>query len=433
MKVEKKILPKSVVELTIEDSKENVAKFRSKVITDLKKNADIKGFRKGANIPEDIIVRQFGEERILQMTIERAIDGIYRETLRTEKLMPISQAEIQDVVSQDPLIVKIAVEVFPEIEVKPAYKKIKLKKDKITVTAVEVEAALWDIQTKFTHFHDADSSAVAEMWDRVTIDTDGYEDGKILEATSMKDYPLVLWSNLLVPGFEENIAGIQVWETKEIDVVFPDDYHNTWFAGKKTQFKVTAKKIEKAHKPEFTPEFIKDLRGQELTFAEFKKLIKQEILDTKESNDQVQRELTLIEELLKHTTLDIGEKLLGQQTEQVFNEIKENVSKDGVKMSDYLASLGLSEDEYKKQHVEATALKRLQGELILNKLSELEKIEITDAEMQKEVEKVMSQFQAEDVLSRLKDLYVPGSKYFEELRRRVGFRKLIDSFFIEAK
>jgi len=102
-------------------------------------------------------------------------------------------------------------------------------------------------------------------------------------------------------------------------------------------------------------------------------------------------------------------------------------------MSDYLASLNLSEEAYKKQHVESTALKRLQGELILNKLSELEKIEITDEQMQKEVEQVMSRFQAEDVLERLKELYVPGSKYFEELRRRVGFKKLIESFFTEAK
>ena len=93
------------------------------------------------------------------MTIERAIDGVYRETLRKEKLMPVSQAEIQNVVSQDPLIVKIQVEVFPEIDIKPEYKKIKLKKEKITVSPDEVQAALDDIQTRFTHFHDVTDEA----------------------------------------------------------------------------------------------------------------------------------------------------------------------------------------------------------------------------------------------------------------------------------
>jgi len=210
MKVEKKMLPKSIVELTIEESAENVAKFRSKVIASASKNADIKGFRKGAKIPEDVIVRQFGEEVILQMTIEQAIDGIYRDTLRKEKLMPVSQAEIQDVMSQDPLKVKIQVEVFPTVEIKDAYKKVKLTKQKLSVSAAEVTAALEDIETRFTHFHDTDADHAAHMGDRVTIDTDGYEKDVLLEATSMRDYPLVLGSNMLVPGFEEDMVGMKV-------------------------------------------------------------------------------------------------------------------------------------------------------------------------------------------------------------------------------
>lgn len=367
------------------------------------------------------------------MTIEKAIEGVYRDTLRKEKLMPVSQAEIQEVLSQDPLKVKIQVEVFPVVEVKAAYKKVKLTKNKLSVPASEVQAALDDIQTKFTHFHDTDATHTAHMGDKVTIDTDGFEKGEILEATSMRDYPLVLGSNMLVPGFEEDMVGMKVGDERELDVTFPKDYHNADFAGKKTKFKVIAKKIEHAHKPEFTPKFIKDLRGQELDLKGFKELIKKELLETKEMNDGMDREMKLIEELLKHTTLDIGEKLLAQQVEQVFNEIKENISKDGVKVADYMASLGLSEEEYKAQHVSETALKRLQGELILGKLMELEKVEVSDSDMASEVEKVMSQYGSADVLERLKDLYVPGTKYYEELRRRVAFRRLIDTFFTEAK
>lgn len=229
----------------------------------------------------------------------------------------------------------------------------------------------------------------------------------MLESTSMRDYPLVLGSNLLVPGFEEDMVGMKVGETKEIDVIFPKEYHNADFAGKKTLFKVTAKKIEAAHKPEFTPEFIEGLRGTKMELPEFKKLIKAELLETKEANDGMERETKLIEELLKHATLDLGDKLIGQQTDQVFEEIKQNITKDGVKVEDYLASLGLSTAEYKEQHVKATAIKRLQGELILNNLMEKEKIEVSDEDMKTEVESVMKHYQAEDVLKRLKELYVP--------------------------
>ncbi len=368
------------------------------------------------------------------MTIEKAIEGVYRDTLRSEKLMPVSQAEIQEVISQDPLKVKIQVEVFPKVEIKPAYKKVKLTKNKLTVSADEVKAAIEDIETRFTHFHDVtDAKVKAKMGDRVTIDTDGYEDGEVMESTSMRDYPLVLGSNMLVPGFEEDIAGMKTGEEKEIDVTFPKDYHNADFAGKRTKFKVTAKKIEAAHKPEFTPEFIEGLRGTKMEMPEFKKLIKAELLETKEANDGMEREMKLIEELLGHSTLDLGDKLIAQQTDQVFEEIKQNITKDGVKVEDYLASLGLSTAEYKTQHVQATAIKRLQGELILNELMTKEKIEVSEQDMEAEVSKMMSKFESEDVLKRLKELYLPGNKYYEELRRRVAYRRLIDSFFTTAK
>lgn len=434
MKVEKKILPKSIVELVIEQSAENVAKFRKTVLAEASKHANVNGFRKGAKVPEDVVIRQFGEETITQMTIEKAIEGIYRDALRNEKLMPVSQAEIQEVISQDPLKVRIQVEVFPQVEIKDAYKKVKLKKKKLSVTAKEVDAALEDIQTRFTHFHDTDATHEAHMGDRVTIDTDGYDaKGELLASTSMRDYPLVLGSNMLVPGFEEDMVGMKAGDERELDVTFPKDYHNADFAGKKTKFKVTAKKIEHAHKPEFTEEFIEQLRGQKLDLAGFKKLVKSELLETKETNDAMEREMKLIEELLKHTTLEIGDKMLAQQIEHVFAEIKENIAKDGVKVADYIASLGLSEEEYKEKHVKEAAIKRLQGELILNELMSKEKIEVSEAEMKKEIEKMMARFESEDVLKRLEELYVPGNKYYEELKRRVAFKRLIDSFFEDEK
>lgn len=139
--------------------------------------------------------------------------------------------------------------------------------------------------------------------------------------------------------------------------------------------------------------------------------------------------MKLIEELLKHTTLDLGDKLVSQQTQQVFNEVKENIAKDGIKVADYLASLGLSEEEYKEKHIKDTAVRRLQGELILNELIKHENIEVSDDEMKTEVEKIVSKYESQDVLKRLQELYVPGNKYYEELKRRVAFRRLIDSFF----
>ncbi|MCH2188817.1 trigger factor [Candidatus Gracilibacteria bacterium] len=430
MKIEKKSLEKSIVELIVEESVENVAKHRKKALAYMQENADIQGFRKGTKIPENVIIRKYGEEHIARMTIEFAIEDVYRKALSTEKILPVAQGEIKEVISESPLKIKIHIEVFPQVEIDAKYKKIALTKKKVSVTAAEVKAALEEIEKKFTKFEEETSkTAKAKMGDQVTIDTDGFEKGKALEATSMRDYPIVLGSNMLVPGFEESIEGMKTGEEKEFPVEFPKDYHNPDFAGKKTTFKVTVKKLEKAVKPEFTPEFIEQLRGKKLDLDGFKALIKSEIADTKESNARMDEENELIDALLKVSTLDIGDKLLAKKIDQVFGEIKENISQDGVKMGDYLESLKLTEDDYKAQHVAPVALKRLQGELILHKLSELEKIEVTDKELEKEIEQILSRFESEDVLKRLKELYIPGTKYYEELKQKASYRKLIDSFF----
>jgi len=430
MKIEKNLLADSVVELIVEEDVKNIAKYRVNAIKHLEANADIKWFRKGTKIPENILVRQYWEEYINKMAIDFAIDNLYRESLRKEKIMPVAQAEIKEIISESPLKIRIHIEVFPTIEIDSKYKKIKLKKTKISVTAAEVKAALSEIETKFTKFEETKSkTAKCSMWDRVTIDTVGSENDKVLENTSMKDYPLVLGTNILVPGFEEQIVWAKNGDELELPIEFPKDYHNADFANKKTIFKVNIKKIEKAVKPEFTPEFIEQLRGKKLDLDWFKKLIKSEITDTKESNARIEEETKLIDELVKLTKMEIWNGLLKNQIEKVFWEIKENITKDGMKVSDYLDSLKMDEEKYKEVNVKPVALKRLQWELILHKLSELEKVEVTTEELNKEIESIMTKFGSEDVLARLKELYIPGNKHYEELRQRMWYRKLIDSFF----
>ncbi|RAL57608.1 trigger factor [Candidatus Gracilibacteria bacterium GN02-872] len=428
MKIERKNLENSIVELVVEEKTENLAKYRKEVLKDVEKNATIKGFRKGAKIPEEVIVREFGEERLASMTLEKAIDNIYRNALRQEKIIPIGQGEITEIISENPLKIRIHIEVLPEVEIADTYKNISLKKKKTKVTEQEVENALNDIQTRFTNFTEADEALV--MGDRATISTKGFDkEGKNLDNTNMEQYPIVLGSKMLVEGFEEGLVGHKKGDKFKLEINFPKDYHNVDFAGKETVFEVKIDKVEKATKPEFTEEFIEQLRGKKLDLDGFKKLIKEEITETKEANLRMEEELELIEELLKHTKVQIGDKLLAEQTNRVFEEIKQNMAQNGIRMVDYLESLKLTEEDYKEQHVKENALKRLHGELILAKLATLEKVELTDEEVKSETDKIIARFGNEDVIKRLKELYVPGNRYYEELKQRMIYRKIIDSFY----
>ena len=423
-------LEKSIVEITIEETAENIAKFRQKAIKKIKANADIKGFRKWVNVPDEIIAKQFGEDYILNITVDEALNVLYAQALTSNNLVPVSQWEIKEIISQSPLKIVMSVEVLPEVEVDKKYKKIKLTKTPFDVTDAEVEANLEQIQTKFAKFEEANSDYEAKMWDKLYITTQGYDlKGKELENTNMQDYPLVLGSKLLVPGFEDGLVGKKTWEEVELKIEFPKDYHNEDFKGKKTKFKVNISKIETSIKPEFTPEFIKDLRGKELDLDGFKALVKSELLETKEMNARMEDENKLIEELLKVTKLDFGDNILKNQIWKVFDEIKENIAQSGAKVHDYISSLGLDEAWYIEQYVKPVAVKRLQAELILHKLWELENVEVSDEEAKTEIEKILARFGSSDVVERLKELYVPWTKYYNELIQRVSYRKLIDTFF----
>ena len=388
MKIERQNLANSIVELVVEETVDNIAQYRKEVFKDIEKNAEVKGFRKWAKIPEVVILREYGEDRINHMAIEKAIDNLYRNALREANVLPVAQGEIVEIISESPLKVKIHIEVLPEVTVEDSYKKVSLEKKHATVDDSEVEAALKDIQTRFTTYTEADEAIV--MWDRVTISTQGWDkEGKKLENTNMDNYPIIIGSKILVPGFEEGLVGHKKDEEFKLDINFPADYHNPDFAGKETVFDVK----------------------------------------TKEANIRMEEEIKLVEELVKHTKLEVGAKLLAHQIDRVFEEIKQNMAQSWIKMADYIESLKLTEAQYKENHVKESALRRLQGELILAKLAELEKIEVSEEEAKTEIDKIISRFGNEEVIARLKELYVPGNRYYEELRQRMIYKKTIDRFY----
>lgn len=429
MKITRNNLEKSIVELIVEESIENIAKAKLKAIKHLQKNAEIKGFRKGSNIPENVVIKHFWEEHINRMAVDFSIDSLYKESLRKEWLIPVAQWEIKEIISENPLIIKIHIEVLPIVNIEDWYKKISLKKKEVVVTEEDINNAINDIEKKFSSFQEIEWNVIAELWDKVVIDTDWYENWILLDNTSMRDYPLILWSNILIPWFEEKIVWAKKDELLDFPISFPKDYHNVEFAWKETTFKVNVKKIEKVVKPEWNRDFIKSLRWKDLDLNWFKELIKEEIKDVKETNARMDEEKELVSELIKISHIDIWDNILKSHIDKVFSEIKQNMSNDNIKMSDYLESLKLDEETYKENHVKEVAIIRLKWELILHKLWELEKVSVTDEEMKSEIQKVLSKFENPEVLKRLEKLYLPETKYYSELRQRMIYRKIISGFF----
>lgn len=425
-----KKLSSNTVELTIKETGKTYEKYYKKTLEELKKNISLKGFRKGS-APDEVIIKEYGEKLLEAEAIQAFMDDNYQKILLKEKLIPTGPAAIKDIKSTNPIEVILEVEILPEVIVdEKKLAKIKIKKTIATVTAEEVQAEIDRIEKKFTKFTDAESGATIENGDKVTLDTEGLtkKGGEIIPETQVKAFPLIIGSGSFIPGFEEKLIGSKVGDVVEFEITFPADYHAEAFKSRKVYFMTTIFKLEKATKPEWTLEFIEQLRGKKVDFEGFKKNLEAEILHHKEHETRATDEDKLLEELKKVVTVEITGNLLAQETDRVFAEVKQDYEQQGIKMSDFLDHLKKTEAEY-KEALKPQAERRLFAELALEKIKELIKVEITQDDINHEIEHVISHYSNPQAIERLREMLKPGTKHYEDIENRLKYKKIIDTFF----
>lgn len=429
------------MELTIKENTKEFDKARTEAIENIRNNSSIKGFRKGALIPEEVIVKEYGEDMIRERAVNILLDKIYHKALQKEGIVPVSAGSVKTIVSESPLEVILDVEVLPEAIIdEKKMKKIKIKKTEVKTEEDEVTSAISEIEKRFTHYHDAGtesgdgfdaSQMVIEKGDRITIDTQGFDKqgGTAIPETKVAAFPLVIGSGSFIPGFEEKMMGKKVGEVVEFDITFPVDYHSEEFKNRKVFFMTTIFRIEKAHKPEWTPEFIEKIRGVKTDFEGFKEVLRKEIHSEKEYQARGKDEHNLLTELITITELEVGPSLIQSEIDRVFSEQKSNIESQGYTMKDYLSHAKQDEVSYKESIVKPEAIRRAKAELILKKVREILNIEATEQEVKDEVEKVIAAYSSSKVVDRLREKLVPGDDYYEDIKNRVTYRKVVNSFF----
>lgn len=239
----------------------------------------------------------------------------------------------------------------------------------------------------------------------------------------------MIGSGSFIPGFEEKLIGAKVGEEVAFDITFPKDYHSDDFKGRKVHFVANIEKLEKPHTPEFTPEFIEKLRGTQTDMAGFRDILEKEILARKESETRNKDEDTLMKEMLEVASFEVGPELLSNEIEQIFREHSANLEQQGLSIKMYLEHIKKSEESYKSDVVKPEAERRLKAELLLRKIREIKGTEATPEEVQAEVEKVIAGYGSAEVVERLRAKLVPGDTYYEDIKNRVTYRKVVDGFW----
>lgn len=194
-------------------------------------------------------------------------------------------------------------------------------------------------------------------------------------------------------------------------------------------FTAHIEKIEKPHTPDFNEDFIEKIRGKKTDMSGLREILRGEITARKEQETRNKDEDTLMKEILAISTFEVGPTLLSSEVDQIFREHSANLEQQGLSIKMYLEHIKKSEEAYKEEIVKPEAERRLKAELILRKIREIRGTTATDAEVQAEIEKVIAQYESKDVVERLRAKLVPGDAYYEDIKNRVTYRKVVDEFW----
>ena len=399
MKTEVKNLGKSQMEITFELTSEEFQEHVEHAVLHLKQHVKVDGFRQG-HVPENIVKEKIGKENLLMEAGDHAVKHVYSDYVLENKLEPIGQPEIQILKIAEPaspsqgggnpLLFKVKITILPDA-VLPDYKAIasKVKNKEILVSEEEVKDALNYLRksrAKFTLKNEA-----AEKGDFVQIE---YQNKDIENNKEIKDQ-FILGEGGFMKGFEENIMGMKAGEEKEFSAKFPEASPRKDLAGKESNFKVKVISVQKMELPEISDEFAKEMGAFESLVA-LKSNIKEGLTIEKTEEEKQRKRGEILEKIAEKTETDIPNVLIEHEKTRAMEELKHKIEHMKITFEDYLASIKQTEEAL-KETFQKEAEKRIKNFLVLRQLGKNENIEISDAEVEKEVSESIKKYSKEQL------------------------------------
>ena len=424
LQVEK--LENNTAKLTIEVEASKFDKAIQKAYQKNKNKFNIPGFRKG-KVPYAMVEKMYGAAVFYEDAANELISGAYAQAAEESGLEIVARPEINvtQIEKGKPFIFEAEVTTKPEVKL-GKYKGIKVEKADVTVTDEEVAEELDKVKEQNARLVVADDKAV-EDGDQTTIDFEGFVDGVAFEGGKGEDYPLTIGSHSFIDTFEEQLIGKKVGEEVEVNVTFPENYQAKELAGKPAMFKVTIKEIKVKEYPELDDDFAQDVSEFD-TLDEYKEDIKKNLTEKKEKEAEAEKESKVIEAIVNDAEMDIPEKMVEAQAEQMLEEFAQNIAMQGISFEQYLQFTGATVDQMKEQ-VKPQAQARVESSLVLEAVVKAENIEATEEEVEEEIKEMAGRYNME--ADKLKGLLTDSDK--ENLKKDICARKAAKFVVDEAK
>jgi len=359
--------------LHIQIPTEAIEQEMGKALADVSKKAKIPGFRPG-KAPKAVVERHYAAE-IESEVMNKLISASYLQALQEHKLSPVDVPSISNMSPFErtsPLNYTAVVEVRPDIEL-GVYDGIEVKEKELAVTDEELNQTLDRLREMYAQLEVVEGRPL-EKSDSAVIDFEGFQDGQSIAGAKAADYLLSLGSDSLIPGFEEQLVGMNRGETRKIKVTFPADYNNKDLAGKDADFTVTLKEIKKKVIPELNDEFAKDI-GNNASVAELKADIKKDIEARKRDEQASAQREELLAKLVDAHSFDVPPGMVDRELQSMARTHATRMARRGIEVKDFDFAKFAEEN---KQLAE----KRVRGILLLDVIGDKEKLDVTEQEIQ---------------------------------------------------
>lgn len=376
-------------ELEIEISAEKFEEGIQKAYQREKNKIQIAGFRKG-KAPRKLIEREYGEEVFFETAVNilypQEVDDAVKES--GLEIVARPDVEITDISKADGVKIKATVITKPEVEISD-YKGIEVEKEVKTVTDEDVDKQADSLREKNARVITVDDRA-AEMGDDVVIDFEGFKDGVAFDGGKAEDFTLGLGSGQFIPGFEEQVAGHNIGEEFDINVSFPEDYQVEDLKGAPVVFKIKLKGITKKEIPELDDEMVKDATEFE-TVDEYKADVRKKLEEHAQHHAEHDVEDALMDKVVEKMTAEIPQVMFDNRVNEMMMDLEQRLAPQGITMEMYCQFTGQDIETVKKAYKEQ-AEKQVKLRLALEKIAQLENIEVTDDEATEEMQKIADQY-----------------------------------------
>lgn len=410
---------------TVELPGEKLEEAIQKAYLKNKSRFSIPGFRKG-HVPRKIIEMNYGVEIFYEDAVNMLLPDAYEEAIEELDLEPVAQPEVDvdEIEKGEPVKFKFEVDVRPEVELGD-YSNLEAEVNKYEVSEDDIKRVIDRELDQNSRIISVEDRAVKDG-DIVNIDFVGKLDGEEFPGGDAEGYELVIGSGAFIPGFEEQIIGKEIGQEFDVDVVFPEEYHDESLSGKNVIFEVKLNGIQEKELPELDDEFVKDISEFD-TLEEYKNNVKMDLEEELKKQADVERENKAVEALMDVMTVDIPESMIDMEVDREYQNFLYRVQGMGITLDQYFA-IANSDEEKTREELRPASEKKLRGELALDEFIVKENIEASEEEIDKEISELAEQYELKDVDSFKETLKESGDLDFitDTVKRRKALEKLVE-------